>query len=89
MQDYFWCQRQNRSVKRFSSNEIQQLNQQLVNTTSQKVYPLVYLITETVTAQEQQMVVGTSNDEIARLLGSRNLLADETEVFDSFLLCWV
>ena len=27
----------------------------------------------------------TSNDEIARLLGSRNLLADETEIFDSGL----
>ena len=26
-----------------------------------------------------------SNDEIARLLGSRNLLADETEIFDSSL----
>jgi predicted HTH transcriptional regulator len=25
----------------------------------------------------------TSNDEIARLLGSRHLLADETEIFDS------
>jgi predicted HTH transcriptional regulator len=29
------------------------------------------------------MKCGESNDEIARLLGSKNLLADETEIFDS------
>ena len=94
-----------------SFNEIQQINQQLVNVASQKVYPPVYLTTETVTIGDHQLVVVTvkeglskpykdsngtifvkngsdkrkvtSNDEIARLLGSRNILADETEIFDS------
>jgi predicted HTH transcriptional regulator len=91
--------------------EIQQINQQMVNIASQKVYPPVYLVTETVTVNDNQLIVVsveegiskpykdsngtiyvkngvdkrkvTSNDEIARLLGSRNLLADETEIFDS------
>ena len=94
-----------------SFTEIQEINRQLVNAASQKVYPPVYLITETVTLNDNRLVVVsvneglskpykdsngiiyvkngsdkrkvTSNDEIARLLGSRNLLADETEVFDS------
>jgi predicted HTH transcriptional regulator len=94
-----------------SFSEIQQINQQIVNVASQKVYPPVYLVTETVTVNENQLLVVnideglskpykdsngtiyvkngsdkrkvTSNDEIARLLGSRNLQADELEIFDS------
>jgi predicted HTH transcriptional regulator len=95
----------------FSFTEIQQINQQMVNIASGKVYPPVYITTETVSVNDSQLVVVsvdegiskpykdsngtiyvkngsdkrkvTSNDEIARLLGSRNLLADETEIFDS------
>ncbi|MCL2689815.1 MAG: putative DNA binding domain-containing protein [Chitinispirillia bacterium] len=91
-----------------SFGEIQQLNQNIVNTASQKVYPPVYLSTETVRVNEHQLVAVTvdeglskpykdsngtiylkngsdkrkvtSNDEIARLLGSKSLLADEMEV---------
>jgi predicted HTH transcriptional regulator len=94
-----------------SFSEIQQLNQQVVNIASQEVYPPVYLETETVSVEGNQIVVisieegiskpykdsngiiyvkngsdkrkVTSNDEIARLLGSRNLLADETEISDT------
>ena len=94
-----------------SFTEIQQINQQIVNIASQKVYPPVYLTTDTVSVNGNQLVVVgieeglskpykdsngtiyvkngsdkrkvTSNDEIARLLGSRNLLADEMEIFDS------
>jgi len=94
-----------------SFGEIQNINQQLVNIASQKVYPPIYLTTDTVTIDDHRLVVVTvneglskpykdangtiyvkngsdkrkvtSNDEIARLLGSRNLLADETEIFDS------
>ncbi|GHV94313.1 transcriptional regulator [Spirochaetia bacterium] len=94
-----------------SFSEIQQLNQQLVNVASQKVYPPVYLETDTVSVNSNQLVIVTvaeglskpykdsngtiyvkngsdkrkvtSNDEIARLLGSRNLFADEMEIFDS------
>ncbi|MCL2270083.1 MAG: putative DNA binding domain-containing protein [Treponema sp.] len=94
-----------------SFSEVQQTNQQLVNIASQKVYPPVYLTTETITVDNNQLLVVyleeglskpykdsngiiylkngsdkrkvTSNDEIARLLGSRNLLADETEIFDT------
>jgi len=94
-----------------SFSEIQQINQQIVNIASQKVYPPVYLTTDTVTANGNQILVitvdeglskpykdangtiylkngsdkrkVTSNDEIARLLGSRNLFADETEIYDS------
>ena len=94
-----------------SFNEIQQINQQIVNIASQKVYPPVFLTTETVSLDGNQLLVVfvdeglskpykdlngtiylkngsdkrkvTSNDEIARLLGSRNLLADETEVYDT------
>jgi len=95
----------------FSFSEIQQLNQQSVNIASQKVYPPVYIKTETYTINDNKLVVMeieeglskpykdsngiiyvkngadkrkvTSNDEIARLLGSRNLMADETEIFDA------
>ena len=91
--------------------EIQQLNQQIVNIASQKVYPPIFITTETVSAKGNQIMTVTveeglskpykdsngtiylkngadkrkvtSNDEIARLLGSRNLFADETEIFDS------
>jgi len=94
-----------------SFSEIQQINQQVVNIASQKVYPPVYLETETVSVKGNQIVVVsieegiskpykdsngtiyvkngsdkrkvTSNDEIARLLGSKNLLADEIEIFDT------
>jgi ATP-dependent DNA helicase RecG len=94
-----------------SFSEIQQVNQQVVNIASQKVYPPVYLETETVSVKGNQIVVVsveegvskpykdsngtiyvkngsdkrkvTSNDEIARLLGSKNLLADEIEIFDT------
>jgi len=94
-----------------SFSEIQQINQQVVNVASQKVYPPVYLETETVNVKGNQIVVisiqegiskpykdsngtiyvkngsdkrkVTSNDEIARLLGSKNLLADEIEIFDT------
>ena len=94
-----------------SFSEIQILNQQAVNIASQKVYPPVFITTETVIVKSNQLVVisieeglskpykdsngtiylkngsdkrkVTSNDEIARLLGSRNLFADETEIFDS------
>jgi len=94
-----------------SFSEIQQINQQIVNIASQKVYPPVYLETETISVKGNQIVVVsieegiskpykdsngtiyvkngsdkrkvTSNDEIARLLGSKNLLADEIEIFDT------
>jgi predicted HTH transcriptional regulator len=94
-----------------SFGEIQMANQQMVNIASQKVYPPIFLETETVSVQGNQLVVVsiaegiskpykdsngtiyikngsdkrkvTSNDEIARLLGSKNLLADETEIFDT------
>jgi len=96
-----------------SFGEIQQINQQIVNIASQKVYPPVYLETETVSVKGNQIVIVsieegiskpykdsngtiyvkngsdkrkvTSNDEIARLLGSRNLLADEIEIFNTSL----
>jgi predicted HTH transcriptional regulator len=94
-----------------SFGELQQTNQQLVNIASQKVYPPVYLVTETVEVNGNNLLVVsieeglskpykdsngtiymkngsdkrkvTSNDEIARLLGSKSLLVDETEIFDS------
>jgi len=94
-----------------SFGEIQQLNQQVVNIASQKVYPPVYITSDSIKVNDNQIVIitigeglskpykdsngiiyvkngsdkrkVTSNDEIARLLGSRNLLADETEIFDS------
>jgi len=75
------------------------------------VYPPVFLTTETITLNNNQLIVisveeglskpykdsngtiylkngsdkrkVTSNDEIARSLGSKNLLADETEIFDT------
>jgi len=101
------------ALRGLSFSEIQQVNQQIVNIASQKVYPPVYLTTETVTINDNQVLLitvneglskpykdangtiyikngsdkrkVTSNDEIARLLGSRNLLADETEIYDSCL----
>jgi predicted HTH transcriptional regulator len=94
-----------------SFSEIQQINQQIVNIASQKVYPPVFMTTETVTIDDNQLLVVsieegiskpykdsngiiyvkngsdkrkvTSNDELARLLGSRNLFADEIEIFDA------
>jgi len=94
-----------------SYSEIQLTNQQIVNIASQKVYPPVYLTTESITVNNNQLIVVnveegmskpykdsngtiylkngsdkrkvTSNDEIARLLGSKNLHADETEIYDT------
>lgn len=94
-----------------SFNEIQQINQQIVNVASQKVYPPVFLMTETIELNDNKLLIVnieeglskpykdsngtiylkngsdkrkvTSNDEIARLLGSKNLLADETEIFET------
>jgi len=94
-----------------SFSEIQQTNQQVVNIASQKVYPPVFLATETIALDDNQLFVVsveeglskpykdsngtiylkngadkrkvTSNDEIARLLGSKSLLADETEIYDT------
>jgi len=98
-------------LHRLSFSEIQQINQQVLNIASQKVYPPVYLETETVSVKDNKIVVVsiqegiskpykdsngtiyvkngsdkrkvTSNDEIARLLGSKNLHADEIEIFDT------
>ena len=94
-----------------SFGEIQQINQQIVNIASQKVFPPVFLTTETITVADNKLLVVyleeglfkpykdsngtiylkngsdkrkvTSNDEIARLLGSKSLLADEVEIFDT------
>jgi len=94
-----------------SFSEIQEINQKIVNIASQKVYPPIYLETETVTVKDNKIVIVnideglskpykdtngtiyvkngsdkrkvTSNDEIARLLGSKHLLADESEIFNS------
>jgi len=94
-----------------SFDEIQRISQQIVNIASQKVYPPVYLSTETILADDNRLLVVsvdeglskpykdsngtiylkngadkrkvTSNDEIARLLGSRNLFAEEMEIYDS------
>ena len=91
--------------------EIHRINQQIVNIASQKVYPPIYIATETTAVNDNSLLVVrveegiskpykdsngtiyvkngadkrkvTSNDELARLLGSRNQLADETEIFDS------
>jgi predicted HTH transcriptional regulator len=82
-----------------------------VNIASQKIYPPVYLTTDTIAVEDNRILVATieegiskpykdsngtiyvkngsdkrkvtSNDEIARLLGSKNLLADETEIFET------
>jgi predicted HTH transcriptional regulator len=40
-----------------SFSEIQQINQQIVNIASQKVYPPVFLTTETVTVNDNQILV--------------------------------
>jgi predicted HTH transcriptional regulator len=94
-----------------SFDEIRELNQRIVNIASAKIYPSVYVATETVSVDNQKIVVitvdeglskpykdangtiyvkngadkrkVTSNEEIARLLGSKSLAADETLVFDS------
>jgi predicted HTH transcriptional regulator len=94
-----------------SFGEIQELNQQIVNVAAQKVFPPVYIETETVSVSNNRLVIisieeglskpykdsngtiylkngsdkrkVTSNDEIARLLGSRNLLADEIEIYET------
>ena len=99
------------AVNGLSFVEIQHLNQSLVNIASQKIYPPIYISTETVIVHDNRIVIVTveeglskpykdsngtiyvkngadkrkvtSNDEIARLLGSKSLLADETEIFDS------
>jgi predicted HTH transcriptional regulator len=94
-----------------SFQEIQETNRQIVNAASQKVFPSIVVMTETVSLRGNNLVVVTveeglskpykdsngtiyikngsdkrkviSNEEIARLLGSRHLFADETEIFDS------
>ena len=94
-----------------SFSEIQHINQQLVNIASQKVYPPVFITTETLSINNNRLLIVsvdegvskpykdangtiyvkngsdkrkvTSNDEIARLLGSKNLLADEIEIFNT------
>jgi predicted HTH transcriptional regulator len=94
-----------------SFNEIQNINQMIVNVASQNVYPPVFLTTETVNVDNNQLLAVsieeglskpykdsngtiylkngaekrkvTSNDEIARLLGSKSLLADETVIFET------
>jgi predicted HTH transcriptional regulator len=99
------------TVNGLSFSEIQEINRQLVNAASQKVYPSINITTETVSLSGESMVAVTveeglskpykdssgiiyikngsdkrkvtSNDELARLLGSKHLLADETEIFDS------
>ena len=101
----------NGELNGLSFSEIQQLNQQTVNIASQKVYPPVYITSETISVKNQKLFIinvdeglskpykdsngtiylkngadkrkVTSNDEIARLLGSKNLLADETIIYDS------
>jgi predicted HTH transcriptional regulator len=101
------------TINGLSFDEIQQINQQLVNIASQKVYPPVYITTETVTVNDSRLIIVnveeglskpykdsngtiylkngsdkrkvTSNDELARLLGSRNLFADETVISNSSL----
>lgn len=45
------------AVNGLAYGEIQQLNQQIVNVASQKVYPPVFLITETVLLDEQAVVI--------------------------------
>ena len=94
------------NINGLSFNEIREINQQLVNAASQKVYPPVYLTTETVRAGDDALVAVyieegaskpykdvngtvyikngadkrkvTSNNELARLLGSGGFLsADE------------
>jgi predicted HTH transcriptional regulator len=98
-------------LRGLSFPEIQEINRQAANVASQKIYPSIYITTETISINENHLVVMTiaegvskpykdsngtiyvkngsdkrkvtSNDEIARLLGSRHLLADETEIFDS------
>jgi predicted HTH transcriptional regulator len=47
------------SLNGLSFAEIQQLNQQLVNVASQKIYPPVFLTTETILVEEQAIVVVT------------------------------
>jgi predicted HTH transcriptional regulator len=99
------------AINGLSFSGIQDLNRQLVNAASQKVYPPVYITTETLDVSGQFVVAVTveeglskpykdsngiiyvkngsdkrkvtSNDELARLLGSKHLLADETEIFET------
>jgi predicted HTH transcriptional regulator len=46
--------------------EIQQINQQIVNIASQKVYPPVYLVTETVTLNDNQLIVVNVEEGISK-----------------------
>jgi predicted HTH transcriptional regulator len=97
------------AINGLSFNEVREINQQLVNAASQKVYPPVYLTTETVRMGDATLVAAyigegagkpykdvhgviyvkngadkrkvTSNNELARLLGSGGFLsADEMPV---------
>jgi len=49
-----------------SFSEIQQINQQVVNIASQKVYPPVYLETETVSVKDNQIVVVSIQEGISK-----------------------
>ncbi|GHV69811.1 transcriptional regulator [Spirochaetia bacterium] len=99
-------------INGLSFGEIREINQQLVNAASQKIYPPVYLTTETIHVDNEALVVArieegtgkpykdasgiiytkngsdkrkiTSNNELARLLGSGGFLsADEMSVLGS------
>jgi predicted HTH transcriptional regulator len=45
------------TINGLSFDEIQQINQQLVNIASQKVYPPVYITTETVTVNDSRLII--------------------------------
>jgi predicted HTH transcriptional regulator len=49
-----------------SFSEIQQINQQLVNVASQKVYPPVFLETETVTINDNQLVIANIEEGLSK-----------------------
>ena len=46
--------------------EIQQINQQIVNIASQKVYPPVYLTTDTITVNDNQILVVTVDEGLSK-----------------------
>jgi predicted HTH transcriptional regulator len=49
-----------------SFSEIQQLNQQVVNAASQKIYPSIYVITETITVHGNNIVVISIEEGISK-----------------------
>ena len=54
------------ALRGLSFSEIQRINQQIVNTASQKVYPPVYLTTDTVTVNNNQLLVVTVEEGLAK-----------------------